>query len=399
MKIDILKHTLVNVKKSVTFWMWKVEKKFFNSILDNMMEYKTPVLSNLWNSLKKWSKILRKYYTNNLWKKDWSDLKEKVEKVMIKFIWKTDKNNDFFCFDTVDSNKNSAKKMEGLKVVRDWSRGTFWNGYVWHWVSIKWIPLFLDREWIIKKEEWKKSTFKFDIFEKQLTKIYSIFWNWYWILADRWYDDKAKFELLIKMNFNFVTRLKTNRSVKILEWKNVWKKVLVWDLEEWNYTVKIDWIEKKLFIFVKKLKWQINPIRVISNKNCEDNILKYLKRWDIERIFKTMKQEYNFEKIGTMTVQKTDNLVSLIQLSFWISSYIFTKLENNKLKTEEKSESISFKFITKKINPFFKKMSLTLNRNSITNFLGYYMKFIKKMKFNLNVTKKVTFDWQLSLKV
>ena len=23
MKIDILKHTLVNVKKSVTFWMWK----------------------------------------------------------------------------------------------------------------------------------------------------------------------------------------------------------------------------------------------------------------------------------------------------------------------------------------------------------------------------------------
>jgi len=112
-----------------------------------------------------------------------------------------------------------------------------------------------------------------------------------------------------------------------------------------------------------------------------------------------MKQEYNFEKIWTMSIQKTDNLVSLIQLSFWISSYIFTKLKNNKLKTEEESESISFKFITKKINPFFKKMSLTLNRNSITNFLWYYMKFIKKVKFNLNVTKKVIVSWQISLKV
>jgi hypothetical protein len=206
MKIDILKHTLVNVKKSVTFWMNVVEKKFFSTILDNMMEYKTPVLSHLWDKLEIWSKILRKYYMS--WPKGGSTL-----------------------------------GVEGLKIVRDWSRNTFWNGYVWHWVSIKGIPLFLDREW--------------------------------------------------------------------------------------NYTVKIDWIKEKLFIFVKKLKWQINPIRVISNKNCEDNILKYLKRWDIERIFKTMKQEYN------------------------------------KLQIEEKSESISFKFIIKKINPFFKKMSLTLNRNSI----------------------------------
>jgi len=226
MKIDIVKHTLVNIKKSITFWMWKVEKKFFSTILDNLMEYKTPILSHLWDSLKEWSKKLRKYYTNNLWKNEWIDLPKKVEKIMVKFIWKIDKENDFFCFDTVDSNKNSAKKMEGLKVVRDWSRNTFWNGYVWHWVSIKWIPLFLDREWIIEKKEWEKSTLKFDIFEKQLTKIYSIFWNWYWILADRWYDDKAKFEILMKLNFNFVIRLKTNRKVKILEWENAWKIIL-----------------------------------------------------------------------------------------------------------------------------------------------------------------------------
>jgi hypothetical protein len=34
----------------------------------------------------------------------------------------------------------------------------------------------------------------------------------------------------------------------------------------------------------------------------------------------------------------------------------------------------------KKIKPFLKKNSLTLNRNSITNFLGYYIKIIRKTK-------------------
>ena len=37
MKIDILKHTIVNIVKSVSFWMKKPEKKFFRTILENML--------------------------------------------------------------------------------------------------------------------------------------------------------------------------------------------------------------------------------------------------------------------------------------------------------------------------------------------------------------------------
>jgi len=65
---------------------------------------------------------------------------------MIKFILKIDKENNYFCFDTVDINKNLAEKIEWLKIVRDWSRWTLWNGFKFHWVSVKWIPLFLTRE-------------------------------------------------------------------------------------------------------------------------------------------------------------------------------------------------------------------------------------------------------------
>jgi len=146
MKIDILKHTLVNVVKSVSFWMNKPEKKFFRTILENMLEYKTTVLSRLWDTSKKSAKELKNYYSNHLWKKEWTNLWEKVEKIMIKFILKIDKENNYFCFDTVDINKNLAEKIEWLKIVRDWSRWTLWNGFKFHWVSVKWIPLFLTRE-------------------------------------------------------------------------------------------------------------------------------------------------------------------------------------------------------------------------------------------------------------
>ena len=81
--------------------------------------------------------------------------------------------------------------MEWLKIVRDWSEWTLWNWFTWHWVSIKWIPLFLKRERV--KKDNKDKTIKIDIFKEQINKIKSIFWSWYWILADRWYDDFKKF--------------------------------------------------------------------------------------------------------------------------------------------------------------------------------------------------------------
>lgn len=396
MKIDILKHTIINTVKSVAFWMKKPDVLFFKTILENMLEYRTTVLSQLWNIEEKPAKELKNYYSRHLWKQIWSNLWEKVENIMIKFIWKINKEENCFCFDTVDTNKNSAKKMEWLKVVRDWSKWTLWNWFTWHWVSIKWIPLFLKRERIKKDNEDK--TIKIDIFKKQISKIKSIFWGWYWVLADRWYDDFKKFKLLIELDFFFCIRLKTNRNLEIIEWKNKWKIVRSWDLEEWKYTVKIKWIKKTLFVFVKALKGLKNPIRVISNVNNEKNIERYLKRWEIERIFKTWKQEFDFEKVWTKSIQKTENLVYLVQLCLGISAYIFNKLNPKFEFEQEKNETISFKKMSKKIRPFLKKKGLTLNRNSITSFIAYYMQFVRKAKsYFWKATLKQCSSWQLSL--
>ena len=61
MKIDILKHTIVNIVKSVSFWMKKPEKKFFRTILENMLEYKTTVLTKMWDTKEKSAWELKNY--------------------------------------------------------------------------------------------------------------------------------------------------------------------------------------------------------------------------------------------------------------------------------------------------------------------------------------------------
>jgi len=396
MKIDILKHTIINTIKSVTYWMKKPEKKFFRTILENMLEYKTTVLSKMWDTNLLNAKQLLKYYSRNLWKPEWSNLWDKIIKIMVKFIWNLDKSINYFCFDTVDTNKNSAEKMEWLKIVRDWSENTLWNWFTWHWVSIKWIPLFLKRERIKKDKEDK--CLKFEIFEEQLRRIISIFWVWFWILADRWYDDFKKFKILIELKFNFCIRLKNNRNIEIIEWTNKWKTMKSWELEVWNYTIKVKWVDKNLYVFVKTLDWLKNPIRVISNINDKKNIERYLKRWEIERIFKTWKQEFDFEKVWTKQIQKTENLVYLVQLCIWISAYIYNKIVPVYEFSEEKNEKITLTKIIKKIRPFLKEKSLTLNRNSITSFISYYMQFVRKMKFICwKVTIKIILSSQLSL--
>ena len=92
-----------------------------------------------------------------------------------------------------------------------------------NWVSIKSIPLFLHRERCKYDDEDK--WIRFEIFEKQVRRIYSLFWKWYWILADRLYDDFKKFKLLINIWFNFSIRLKNNRKVVILKRENEWERI------------------------------------------------------------------------------------------------------------------------------------------------------------------------------
>lgn len=87
-----------------------------------------------------------------------------------------------------------------------------------------------------------------------------------------------------------------------------------------------------------------------------------------------------------------------MQLCLGISANIFNKINTESNCIEDEHLNISCENINKKIRPFLKKTGLTLNRNSITSFIAYYMKFIRKMKFYFGkVTLNHCFFSQLSL--
>jgi hypothetical protein len=69
-----------------------------------------------------------------------------------------------------------------------------------------------------------------------------------------------------------------------------------------------------------------------------------------------------------------------VQLCLGISAYLFNKLNPKFEFGQEKNNTISFEKMSKKIKPFLKKKGLTLNRNSITSFIAYYIQFIRKSK-------------------
>jgi hypothetical protein len=74
------------------------------------------------------------------------------------------------------------------------------------------------------------------------------------------------------------------------------RKLKLKDFKDGTYEVKIANVEKTVFLHVKTNINFSEPMRIISNSK-NTNVEEYKKRWEIETIFKTMKQEFKMEKI------------------------------------------------------------------------------------------------------
>ena len=365
--------------------MKKPDRNFFRRYLESTLEYRTTILSRLGNTLQTDAKYLLKYFSRNLWKGSFVDLPSKVFSILCKLSGKL--NPDAcFCLDSVDLNKYSAQKMEWLSKVRDGSTGDITNGYVLNAVSVNGTPVILERE---ELEDWDEGkTTRFDIFSAQIGKIIASFWSGYWILADRLYDDVKKFNLLIWKKFRFAIRLKKSRYVTIIagpeEW--IWKRVRTGDLPEWAYEVTFPKLIQTCYLVVLTLPKYKNAIRVLSNEKNPKIVEQYLKRWEVERIFRSGKQEFDLEKIGTMSKQKIDNLIAMVQLCLGISAYVYKRIELNSTNENEQTKRkavVDATTFRKELVKYLKRVSLTFNRNSIIRFIGEYMKKVKKMKYSL----------------
>jgi len=78
-----------------------------------------------------------------------------------------------------------------------------------------------------------------------------------------------------------------------------------------------------LYLQVKQNPKFKEPLRVISNRADPEMYKTYFRRWEIEQVFKTMKQEFDLEKIRVLSLRVLENTVAIVQLAVALSNTVF----------------------------------------------------------------------------
>ena len=219
--------------------------------------------------------------------------------------------------DEVDLAKPCAKRMEGLSRVRDGSTGAIVNGYMFHGASIRGIPVVLERENLGKDT-------KGMVFDRIVDRILERSKKKGTFLLDAGYDIASYLDALKKKECTFIIRAKKNRIL--------WDPVAGIYRKMKDFPVGIHRIQLPkqksedrydLFLHVTKHEKFSEPMRVITNIADPHASSTYFRRWEIERIFKTMKQEFEMESIRAQSLAILDNTVATIQLAVALSNARF----------------------------------------------------------------------------
>ena len=132
-------------------------------------------------------------------------------------------------------------------------------------------------------------------------------------------------------------------------------------------------------------------MRILSNSKKMD-VEEYSERREIECLFKTMKQEFELEKLQASSLVVFKNIVATIQLAMALSKTIYK--QNNSFRDNQKY-ILSNRF-TSRFKRFTKSLGITMNSNSIVKFISYCLQRIYKLPKN-NVNKNNRVLPQLSL--
>ncbi len=350
----ILEKAINSQYKYLLKWMCVWDKKFFKDFFPALLEHKTSIMKKISLNIKR---NMNKTYQRNshfLAKESFAPLQNKIEKRCFWLVWEIT-NNSYICIDEVDIAKPTAKLMEWISRVRDWSRNTTCNWFVYHWASINWIPVIMQQEDLINK-------FKWEYFLKLIEKLIKFTkWKWTYIL-DAGYDIASYIDLLNDKWITYIIRAKKQRW--FLNLKNN-KKQKLKDFRDWIHKVKIENVKESVYLHIKTNHNFPEPIRIISN-SIKIDTNEYAKRWEIESIFKTMKQEFEMEKIQAWTLQVLNNIVSIIMLAVALTKSIYDVSLWFKWTTLFQCETM----FTNRFHKYAKHQWLTMNKNSIIWFIS-----------------------------
>jgi len=343
--------------------MWKNDKRFFWEFFRNIMSLRTTIMNKLWvwkyKNPNKMSEKIKHFFEKDSFK----DFNLKVEKRCFSMLWEI-KKNDYIVFDEVDIAKQYSRKLENLAKVRDSSTWNIVFWYIYHWVSINRIPVILEYEDLTNR-------FKAEYFWKLIEKVENYAkWNWIYVF-DAGYDIASYIDFLNDEVESWIIRAKKNRIYFDLKTN---KYLKLKDFKDWVHKVKINWVKEAVYLHVKSNPKFSEPMRILSNSRKTD-IEEYKQRREIETIFKTMKQEFQLEKLQAMSLIVFRNFVATIQLAMALTRVIYK--QNNSFK-ENQRFILSPKFKSR-FHKYTKSQWITMNSNSIVKFISYCLQRLYKL--------------------
>lgn len=365
----ILEKAMNSQYKYLLKGMWKWDKSFFKDFFPALLKNKTTIMRKLSLNEKKNTQKVCERNSYFLAKESFAPLPMKIEKRCMSLVWEVT-DNDYICIDEVDIAKPTAKLMEWIAKVRDWSTWNIVNWFIFHWVSIKNIPVIIQQEDLTNK-------FKAEYFSIIIDRMIKYTkGKWIYVL-DALYDIASYLDFLNNKWVKYIIRAKKNRWYFDVKSN---KKLKLKEFTDWTYEVKIVNVEKTVFLHIKTNPKYPEPIRILSNSKNTDTE-EYKKRWEIETIFKTMKQEFEMEKIQAWSLQVLNNIVAIIQLAVALSSSIYKVTSDFKWTTF----FWCWKIFTTRFKKYTRHEALTMNKNSIIWFIS---SVIQGMYKNWYSTKK-----------
>lgn len=292
------------------------------------------------------------------------------------------KKSTIIAYDLGDIAKPHAKKMEGVHGIFDGSKRKSSRGYELHGVSIWNQPVVTE---IHDAERKTLNQVREEVIDRVVRKVGT---QGIWVY-DRGNDDKKLFASNVRRKLRFVIRLKKNR--KLIHHRSGMTQT-VEDFLPGVYDVRVPGQRWVYTLVVYKHIEEKTPIRVLVRgvkvRQAKKIIDVYLLRWDIENLYKQMKEKFGLEKIRLLSLKKVRNLLTLVQLATSISNRAFAELVEE--ETEERSTA-TFELATT-FKAFCHRRCLTRNRFAFTTFLKEHAPALKPRERQRNVLQQSLFS-------
>lgn len=281
---------------------------------------------------------LHKGLCRGLKSKQWSALP--VQEAYLKKVAGIVASNRFIACDLGDITKPSARKMPGLRTVRDGSTGQLKNG--WWLIEIeavfgkgKHLPLWLEL-FSVSRKGYKSQRAMVEAAISTIVRFIGTHGLW---LFDRGFDNWEFFVFLERIKLKFLVRVKTKRSVRDLSDNRI--KGLgriakaavpaarfVWGRRRHRtgYLIRVACARIQIPQSGQELSLIVahgfgrNPLLLFTNHKVTDGfaavrlVRAYLKRWGVEEAGRIQKQAFNLEDLRVLTWA---GLVKLVWMTMW----------------------------------------------------------------------------------